>query len=362
MDANRLTTAPPGARRISRQAAAAAILIGFGMSLVSPPLLGAAAPAWAQALSCQALASSSGAPPKAYSGPVFLTPSQLVSEYYSQLLDQRPLYLRAIAAGPNIATYDEQVAQLAQVQEQGVVKMIGFSSYRDLEAKLSQPGPPGFSSHAEYLHSIGVVGFSYNTERSAMGIPWTPDDEMDNLFSVDAGTNSVVRFVNVSRSYGFDFVLWVPFRYTADGKDSPEQTNPQGAQAIALMYQAGLSGVGLQEQFLIESRCVPERVAAFQETLRLHTQAAGGENPFLLISGLVETCTRGDDFAERQCGLPEDHYPWQHCDQFVDQVAEELDGLALLDQPSQQLVDFVATIRAGSTSLLRIFVPLFLGE
>jgi hypothetical protein len=258
------------------------------------------------------------APPQAFTGPVFVSPGQYNSEFTQQFLNLRPLYVRVVAAGPNIASYDEQVRTIAEIKEEEITKMIGFSSYRDLEEKLSQPGPPGgFSSHAEYLHSIGVVGFTYNTERGSQGNEWTPDDEMDGLFSTDPETNSVIQFISIAKSYGFDFILWVPYRFTVDGEDAPGQKNPDAEQAFSLMYQAGLSGVGLQEQYVIDRECVAERVAAFNATLGIHTYAAGGKKPFILINSLMQTCTTGDEFAEKSCGLPSNHYPWQHCDQFV---------------------------------------------
>jgi len=297
-------------------------------------------------------------PPKAFTGPVFLSPGQYTSDFNQQFLELRPLYVRVIAAGPHIETYNEQVQAIAQIDEQGITKMIGFSSYRDLQEKLSQPGPPGFSTHAQYLHGIGVVGFTYNTERGSQGNEWTPDDEMDRLFSTNPGTNSVVQYTNIVKSYGFDIILWVPYRFTADGENAPGQKNPNAEQAFSMMYQAGLSGIGLQEQYAIDHECVSERVAAFNETVLMHTNAAGGTKPFILINALMETCTDGDEFAESSCGLPPGHYPWQHCDQFIDQIADRVDAISLFDPPSQELVDFIETLRSGSTPPYQIYLPL----
>ena len=311
---------------------------------------------------CQMSVQSPQTPSKPFTGPIFVTPGQYNSALTEQFLELGPLNVRVIAAGPNIRNYDEQVQILAEINGEGITKSIGFSSYRDLEEKLAQPGPEGFPTHADFLHSIGVVGFTYSTETSSGLIPWTPDDEMDNLFSTDPDTNSVVQFVNIAKNYGFDFVLWVPTRDTVDGLDPTGQKIPDAEQAIALMYQAGLSGVGLQEQFLIDRQCVPERVAAFNETLQIQTESAGETKPYILINGLMESCTTGDEFAEESCGLPPDHYPWQHCDQFVDQVADQLDALSFLDQPSQKLIDFIKTLRSESVPPFLFYLPLAMRE
>jgi hypothetical protein len=162
--------------------------------------------------------------------------------------------------------------------------------------------------------------------------------------------------LDIAKSYGFDFNLWVPIRNIVDGIEPTGQKNPNADQAFSLMYQAGLSGVGLQEQFFIDRQCIPARVSAFNETLNLHITAAGGVKPFMLVNTLVESCNRADEFAVDSCGLPQNHYPWQHCDQFIDQISDQLDALSINDQPSLELIHFLQFIR--SEGLFQIFLPL----
>lgn len=296
-----------------------------------------------------------------FTKPLFISLQQYASPYNQELLDFRPLDIRAIAAGPYIDNYDIIVQRLASIEESGLKKLIGFSSYRDLEEKLSQAGPPGFETHADYLLSIGVTGFTYNTEINPQGIPWTPQDEMDNIFSTDPQTNSVAKFAHIARSYGFNQLIWVPYRHTADGYATPGSRDPYYAEAFRIMYQSGLSGVGLQEQNYIGQECAEQRANAFYETLDLHTTAANGSKPLILVNFYLEKCTEGDEYARTYCGLPQDHYPWQHCDEFVDLISANLNILSIPDQPSEQLIDLFDTIRGGSP-LLRIYLPVLMSK
>jgi hypothetical protein len=148
-----------------------AVLVFAGISFTASTGSPSIQVALARAATYNGSFQEAGISSKPFTGTVFVRPSQYSSDYTQEFLNMRPLNVRAIATGPLIDSYDQQVQMLAEIDEDQITETIGFSSYLDLEEKLSQPGPEGFPTQADYLHSIGVIGFTYNSEISGLGAP-----------------------------------------------------------------------------------------------------------------------------------------------------------------------------------------------
>lgn len=268
-------------------------------------------------------------PSAGYPGPIMISASNYQS-FRGELLPYRPFMVYAWATNPSIGLYDGEIARLAEINDAGVEEIMMFSSWRTLEEKLSQPG------HADYLHSIGVTKMGYNSEGGM-----TPQDEMNNLGSTSPATNSVVQFVNIAKTYGFE-VVWGPIRRTAD-------TVPDAA--VRIMFEADLDEIGLQEQRFIEAACVNERVAAVNSTVNRY-QGQAGAHPFqVTVQIMPSRCVVGDNYARQNCPAENITYAYQHCGQFVDEIEPIIDSLAMWASGSSdraQLVNFIRSLRGGT--------------
>jgi hypothetical protein len=256
--------------------------------------------------------------------------------YQPQLKGKYPFQVYGWASDPSLsanpANYDRQLNDLAQISDSGVTKGIIFTSWRTMEAKLLQPG------HADYLKSIGVKSFTYNTEGEL-----TPADEMSGLTSGDPAQNSVAIFTRIAENYGFKAV-WGPIRSTADNVPNA---------AVQVMLDAGLSGLGMQEQKFIEAACVADRVAAVRNTITRYKSLANGR-PFTFNVQVMPTrCVNGDSYAQSNCSQENINYEYRHCEEFVNEIQALIDSLAIwangspADSASDvgRLVNFVTVIK-----------------
>jgi len=240
---------------------------------------------------------------------IFIAASNYL-ELRDQLRGYGPFIVYGWATDPalsNPSRYDAELAVLAEIDDPDVVEIVMFSSYRTLDAKLSQPG------HADYLRSIGVTGFGFNSEGFM-----TPADEMNSLGDANPSTNAVARFSAITEAAGFD-VLWGPIRVTADVVPDP---------AIAAMFGAGLDGVGLQEQQFIEAACVDQRAAAVAATGDRYRAiaASAGTEAHVDVQIMPSRCLAGDGYAAAHCGtsIARDY---DHCARFAEAIAGEVDSI-----------------------------------
>ncbi len=253
--------------------------------------------------------------PDAGGGPqrpaLFLAASNYL-EQRDELRGYGPFVVYAWATDPALSNpqqYDRELSALAAINDPDVVEIVMFSSYRTLSDKLSQPG------HADYLRSIGVTGFGFNSEGFM-----TPADQMNSLGDTDPSTNAVARFSSIAQAAGFD-VLWGPIRVTADAVGDP---------ALATMFGAGLDGVGLQEQQFIESACVDDRAAAVAATAARYRAMAASEGGSAQIDVQImpSRCLSGDTYAAAHCGtaITADY---DHCAQFAAAIADQVDSIGI---------------------------------
>jgi len=249
--------------------------------------------------------------------------------YRDQLLAYRPFMVYAWATDPALSNpnqYDNELDILASIDDDGVEEYIMFSSYQTLEQKLAQPG------HADYLRSIGVTGLGFNSEGFM-----TPAEEMNSLDSADPQTNAVARFAAIAEENGFT-VLWGPIRATADAVGDP---------AIGAMFGAGLDGVGLQEQRYIESACVPARANAVAQTAARYRQIASGAgvSAHVNVQIMPSRCLTGDNYAASQCGTTI-QADFDHCADFVGEILDDADSLAIWASGPDDRADLVPLIAA----------------
>lgn len=229
-----------------------------------------------------------------------------------QLRGYGPFIVYAWCTDPALSNpeqYNRQLQTLATIDDPDVVEIIMFSSYLTLQAKLAQPG------HADYLRSIGVSGFGFNSEGFM-----TPADQMNSLGDADPATNAVARFSAIAESAGFT-VLWGPIRVTADAVADP---------ALNGMFGAGLDGVGLQEQQFIESACVDDRVAAVQATAARYRgiAASAGTTAHIDVQVMPSRCLTGDTYAAAHCGTTI-MADYDHCAQFAAGIENDVDSIGI---------------------------------
>ena len=251
------------------------------------------------------------------------------AEYRDQLLDYRPFLVYAWATDPaleNPNQYQRELDTLAAIDDDGVTELIMFSSYRTLQDKLAQPG------HADYLRSLGVTGFGFNSEGFM-----TPSDEMNSLNSADPDSNAVARFTAIAEQYGFT-VLWGPIRATADAVGDP---------ALDTMFGAGLAGVGLQEQQYIESACVDARAAAVAQTATRYRQIASTEGiaAHIDVQIMPSRCLNGDAYAASHCGSAIEN-DYDHCAAFAAAILPDIDSLAIWASGPEDRAGLVPLIAA----------------
>ena len=246
-----------------------------------------------------------------------------------QLLGYGPFMVYAWATNPaldNPANYQQELDLLAAIDDADVEELIMFSSYRTLADKLTQSG------HIDYLRSIGVSGVGFNSEGMM-----TPSDEMNSLGDTQAATNAVALFAAIATGHDLE-VLWGPIRVTADAV---------GDGAVSAMIGAGLAGVGLQEQQFIESACVGERVAAVAQTsARYKGLAAGlGRDAHVNVQVMPSRCLAGDTYAASNCGASAGP-AFTHCADFVAQITDEVDSIAIWASGPDDVSNLVALIAA----------------
>jgi hypothetical protein len=250
-------------------------------------------------------------PPEPARKPILIAASNY-AYYRDQLLEYRPFMVYAWATNPALSNpnqYESELSILESIDDDGVEEYIMFSSYQTLQEKLAQPG------HVDYLRSIGVTGFGFNSEGFM-----TPAAEMDSLNSADPQTNAVARFAAIAEEHDFQ-VIWGPIRVTADAVGDP---------AIGAMFGAGVDGVGLQEQQFIENACVPARAEAVAETATRYREIAAnqGTSAHVNVQIMPSRCLLGDDYAAAQCGT-NIQSDFDHCADFVGEILDDVDSLAI---------------------------------
>ena len=251
--------------------------------------------------------------------------------YRDALLPHRPFLVYAWATDPAIRGYDGEIAILSRIDDTDVAEMVMYSSHATL-ARILTP------SHAAELRGLGVTVIGYNTEGMM-----TPESEMNALTSSDPGVNSAARFATIATGAGFE-VLWGPIRGGLDAISDG---------AITAMVTSGVGGIGMQEQKHIESAppyeaptaaCVPSRVAAFHTTVDRYRRLAGGRAMHIDAQIMPSRCQNGDDYARRVCGTDGGEY--FHCLQFIEEIAPDLDSLAIWASGPEDPPDMVGLVAA----------------
>jgi hypothetical protein len=112
------------------------------------------------------------------------------------------------------------------------------------------------------------------------------------------------------------------------------------------MLDAGLSGVGLQEQQFIEASCVPDRVAAVESTAARYRSLVAGRGVHVNVQIMPSRCLMGDDYGRSRCGSSGGRF--HHCGAFVRDIAPVADSFAIwASSPTDvgDLVELVAAMR-----------------
>jgi|GEM_PF-6630638 len=249
-------------------------------------------------------------------------------EQREQLRGYGPFIVYAWCTDPALSNpqqYDRELQTLAAIDDPDVVEIIMFSSYLTLQTKLAQPG------QADYLRSIGVTGFGFNSEGFM-----TPANQMNSLGDADPSTNAVARFSAIAENAGFT-VLWGPIRVTADAVPDP---------ALNGMFGAGLDGVGLQEQQFVESACVDDRVAAVEATAARYRgiAAARGTTAHIDVQVMPSRCLNGDTYVAAHCGtaITADY---DHCAQFAAAIENDVDSIGIWASSPDDRAGLVPLVR-----------------
>ena len=251
-----------------------------------------------------------------------------------------PFYLYGWCADAQISGFDGKVSALLNAgQDAAVVKTaIMFSSYTNLAAKIDQIPD-------------GIDGVFYNSEPSL-------SVDYNDIF-LEGESNSVVKFARLAESHGLES-HWGPMRRNFE----PSVGDHVSETAIALMFEAGLDGIGLQEQQQIDDICVQNivygpnqiggrNVESISEVVsRLQTLTDRDfEVDVQVMPGYqyTEGCYPGDAYAEANCGTHIDH-TYRHCENFALELEQAglVDSLALwASQPTEraQLVPLIETLR-----------------
>ena len=178
---------------------------------------------------------------------------------------------------------------------------------------------------------MGVTIIGFNTEGMM-----TPSDELSATQSTESSRNSVVRFVEIAAAEGFD-AIWGPIRNVSESV-------PDGA--IEVMIDAGLLGVGLQEQRFIEASCVEDRVAAVEATAARYRAIAGARPFHVNVQVMPSRCLMGDSYAQSRCGTSGGRF--FHCEDFTHGIEPSIDSHAIwASSPGDvgDLVELVAAMR-----------------
>lgn len=201
---------------------------------------------------------------------------------------------------------------------------LGFGSVETVKNKLTP-------TEIQRLKNIGVTTLSYNPEGDH-----TPSEEFNRRFNANL-TNPIVEFVTLVKRMGFD-AIWAPLRADADRTSDA---------TLRVIYNTGLDGIALQEQKFIESACVSDRVASVNKTIDRH-KAIANRLIHSTVQIMPSRCDTGDTYGVTSCGLSPNHYRFQHCDEFVNQIKDKIDILSIWSSSSTDnniLVDFVNTLR-----------------
>ena len=264
--------------------------------------------------------------PDASVAPAGPMPVMIAADNYARerdaLSDDGPFLVYAWATDPAIAHYEEEIRTLEQIDEPDVTEMVMFSSVGSLDNALAGGG-------ADRLRAAGVTMFGFNTEGQM-----TPANELDSVGDQDGRRNAVARFVASANAEGFA-VYWGPIRATADHVSDG---------AIGAMIDAGLAGIGLQEQRFIENECVRDRAQAVEDTAARYRRIAG-DRPFdVQVQVMPSRCLTGDAMAA-SCGEAGGGR-FAHCAAFADAIEPSIDSLAIWASGPQDLGDLVPLIDA----------------
>lgn len=261
---------------------------------------------------------ASPAPKPAGAQPVMIAAGHYVT-YRAQLLGLRPLIVYAWAADPALSMYSKELSTLGSIKDTQVTKMVMFSSFKTLSAKL------GATGHVAQLKQLGVTGLGYNTEGDK-----TPASEMQNL------AGAVSQFAALAQKHGLQ-ALWGPIRATVDQISDT---------ALTQMINAGLDGVGLQEQKWIEAACPQQRVTAVKATSARLKKLAGGKPFDVQVQIMPSRCINGDAYGKQHCGGSGKTFA--HCVTFSDQIKPAVDSMAIWasgPQDNSQLVPLIKALR-----------------
>lgn len=209
----------------------------------------------------------------------------LVYAWYTDAFVQRQ------GAG-GLQALQQQLAEIAAINDPDVDKMLMVSSYQTLEGVLAELD--------DELRRSGITTIGYNTERSV----GTPAAELQAVHSADA--NSVARLARLAEEHGYG-VVWGPIRRTVD--EVPDA-------AIEAMVAAGLDGVALQEQKFIEREPVDRRVPAVEGTAARYRRI-GGQAFHVSVQIMPSRCPGTG--ANR----------WAVCAEFIDRLSGTIDSVAI---------------------------------
>jgi hypothetical protein len=237
-----------------------------------------------------------------------------------ELLKTGPVTVAVVSPDNKLAEYDQNLTRLAAITD-NVVKIVGLSSYSTLSSKLSD------ASHVAYLKSIGVDGFTYNTERQH-----TPLEEMSSL-KVKGDANFAVKFAKLASSNGFKS-YWVPTENVLSAVDQ---------NALASMFEAGLTGVIIQQQRQVENACVSDAATVLSQTIN-KIKLASNNQAQIGIQLMTTRCLNGDQYGAQACG--ETGVRWSHCSAFVDEFQDEVSILSIWTPTKQNLQELLEFIQA----------------
>lgn len=175
------------------------------------------------------------------------------------------------------------------------------------------------------LRNIGVTTISYNPEGGH-----TPSDEF-NQRRVDSDSNPIVQFGRWGEQNSFNTV-WAPLR--GDSDSTPDSV-------IQRIYDAGIDGLGLQEQRFIETACPNDRYNKVKNTIEKHERLAG-KNLFVSVQIMAIRCQTAEQLSCSESYSSS----YGHCDTFVDLIAGLVDTIGFW--PSTGDLDIIPILRSGS--------------